>query len=60
MARGAIPFVQTNVGAARIIGFQDIGHQSEEVQYATTAQGLAYGKGTIALAEFFTTDVGMA
>jgi len=59
MARGAIPFVQAHVGAARIVSLQDIGHQSEEVQYATTTQGLSYGKGTIALAEFVTTDMGV-
>ena len=59
MARSAVPFVQAHISAARIIGFQDIGHQSEEVQYATTAQGLSYGKGTIALTEFLITDMGV-
>jgi hypothetical protein len=57
MARDAIPLVQGNIGAARTICFQDIGRQGEEVQYAATAQGLPYGKGTVALTEFFIADM---
>src|ERR1700733_764547 len=58
-AGAAIPLRERHVGAAGVVGLEDLAHELEEVEQATAPEGVVDSLAAIALAELLAFDVGM-
>lgn len=50
-AFGAVPVFEVHVGTARVVGFQDLPDENEEIEQPALAECLADGDASVALAQ---------
>jgi hypothetical protein len=58
-ALGAVPVFEVHVGAAWVVGFQDLPDENEEIEQPAFAEGLADGDASVTLAQGVALDMRM-